>query len=191
MFVETISQGFQRIRRTNATDNGFPSRLFQVAEPSGIGDSAAQATASAVFDLAGRCPTLGNVVQNGFVLKFYGAGANNATFSVRVIGWRQVMEGGDLNTAGWDPTDLCELACTLSSTPVGLAGRIITATDLFADTIAITGTTANAGVSIDVISPANDRAAHVMLDVKGFQKVEIIFTTGGSATSCNGLIAQI
>lgn len=186
MLLETLTQDLRRARVTNATDNGFPSRLPTATEPTGIGNSAAQATASAVFVVGGESPSM----QNRVFIKPFGAGANNATFSMRVIAWSRVFDhtGNDLNTFVWDPTVLCELTCTLSSTPIGLAGKVIVATDLFADTITITGTTANAGVSIDVVSPANDTAGHVVLDLKGAQKVEFTFTTGASATSCNALV---
>jgi hypothetical protein len=129
-------------------------------------------------------------VQNGLILKPFGVGSDTNTFSLRVIGWTRILETDETN-ALWDPTDLCELLCTLSSTPIGIAGKIVTETNLFADTIAITGTTANAGVSIDVVSPANDRAGHVVLDIKGFSKIEIIFKTGGVATSCNALVRAL
>jgi hypothetical protein len=187
MLVETLSMGWRRVRRTNTTDNGFPSRLIQAAEPVGDGSNVSQTVSSAVIDLGSG----GVIAQNGVIFKPYGAGADNATFSMRVIGWRKMIEGGVETTAVWEPTDLCELLCTLSAVPIGLAGKVIVATDLFADTIAIVGTTANAGVSIDVHSPANDRAGFVSLDVFGFQKIEFIFTTGASATNCNALAALI
>ena len=186
VMLMTMSDRFRRVRKTNCTDNGFPSRLITATEPSGTGNSAAQATASAVFDLG--TDTAGSAAQNGLVIKPYGAGADNATFSLRVIGWRKVDEG-DPATSIWDPTVLVELACTLSATPIGLAGKVIVATDLFADTITLTY--GNANVSNEIISPANNIAAHAVVDLKGFQKVEITFTTGGSATNCNALIALL
>jgi len=186
VMLMTMSDRFRRVRQTNCTDNGFPSRLIQAARPSGNGNSAAQATASAVFDLG--TDMAGSAAQNGLVLKPYGAGSNNNTFSLRVIGWRKIDEG-DPATSIWDPTVLCELAVTLSSTPIGLAGKVILATDLFADTIAVTY--GNANVSVEAVSPANDIAAHAVVDLKGFQLVEVTFTTGGSATNCNALIALL
>lgn len=185
--LDTLTQEFRRARVTNATDNGFPSRLITAARPSGVGDNAAQATASAVFDLGGGEFATG---QNRAFVKPFGAGANNATFSMRLIGWNRVYgrTGNDPNTSVWDPTVLGEFACTLSSTPIGLAGKILIATDLFADTITVTGTTANQGVSVDVVSPANDTPAHLIIDIKGLQLLELTFTTGGSATSCNALV---
>ncbi len=180
----TTSMKWRRVRSTNTTDNGFPSRIIRATEPSGTGNSAAQATASAVIDMTQ--PDGGGITQNAMIIKPYGAGANNATFSLRVIGWRKVEEG-DPTTTIWDPTVLVELACTLSSTPIGLAGKVIVATDLFADTIVLT--TGNDDVSCDIVSPTGDVAAHAVVDLKGFTKIEMTFTTGGSATNCNALVS--
>lgn len=181
----TTSMKWRRVRTVNTTDNGFPSRIIRATEPSGNGSNAAQATSSAVIDLTHAD---GGIVQNSLIIKPYGAGANNATFSLRVIGWRKVDEG-DPATVVWDPTVLVELACTLSSTPIGLAGKVILATDLFADTIALT--TGNDDVSCDIVSPTGDVAAHAVVDLKGFTKIEITFTTGASATNCNALVALL
>lgn len=182
----TTSMKWRRVRQTNTTDNGFPSRIIRATEPTGIGDNAAQATASAIIDLTS---SPGGIVQNSLIIKPYGAGANNATFSFRVIGWRKVDEAAVPDTSVWDPTVLVELACTLSSTPIGLAGKVIAATDLFADTIVLT--TGNDDVSCDIVSPTGDVAAHAVVDMKGFTKIEITFTTGGSATNCNALVALL
>lgn len=181
----TQALNWQRARQANATDNGYPSKLPTATEPANsLGTNAAQATSASVFDWAN--PSKSDVGQNGIMGMLYGVGANNVTFSARVIGWRWLMEG-DPNSAIWVPTDLCELQATLSSTLVGLAGKLLTATDCLADTITLTGTTANANVGVEIVSPANDRPAYFILDVKGFQKIEFIFTTGASATSCNTL----
>ena len=181
MLTNTYAMNWRRVRRTNTTDNGFPSRIMRATAPSGKGDAAAQTT-SAVFDL---CQGEGST-HSAVVIKPYGAGADNATFSLRVIGWTKMIEDGGEDLSSWDPTVLCELLCTLSAVPIGLAGKTIVATDKFADTIALT--TGNDDVSIDIVSPTGDVAAHAMLDLKGFQKIEVTFTTGASATNCNALI---
>jgi hypothetical protein len=189
--LRTLSLDFRPVRATNTTDNGFPSRAMTASEPTGIGDSTSQNIAStgaaAVFDLGGGVVT----DHNRAVFKLFGAGADNSTFSMRVIGWRRVYgrTGNDPNKLLWDPTVLVEVLATLSSTPTGVAGRAVLNTDLFADTVALTGTTANDDVSIDIVSPANDTAAHFVIDLKGSAKLEATFSTGGSATSCNALVA--
>lgn len=183
MLLETLSQSFRKARSTNQTSNGYVSKVPTATEPKG---DAGTATGASVIDLA----TGGHYSQNAVLIVFYGVGSNNNTFSCRLIGWRQVGANNAL-TDLWIPVPLFEVQVTLSSTPVGVAGHTIVATELFADTIALTGTTANDDVSIDITSPANDTIAHLVADVKGFTKIELSFTTGASATSCNALLALL
>lgn len=179
MLLETLSTAWRKVRATNATDNGYPSRLIRATEPSGTGNSAAQATASAVFE---NGPSSG---QNLLMLKFFGAGSNNATCGARVIGWNKVPGTADPTNEVWEPTVLAEIDLTLSSTPVGLAGKIIAETDLFADTLVIATGYSTAGC--DLTSPTGDVAGHALVDLKGSQKWEVTFTTKGSATNVNAL----
>lgn len=186
MLIETLGLEWFKARQANATDASFPSRIPQATEPTGVGDSVAQATASAVIDLRGGS---GNVVQNAIVVRPFGAGSDNNTMSVRFIGWTYLTDyTRDPNTGIWVPTLLAELACTLSAV-VGVAGKAVVATDRFADTITLTY--GNDDVSIDIVSPANDLSAHAVLDLKGSQKLEICTSTGSSATSCNCLIRKL
>lgn len=189
----TLSMSFVKSRQTNATDNGFPSRIPQAAAPTGKGDAAAQASASAVFDLAGGAAGQSEVEtrKNKMIVAPFGAGSDTNTFSMRVIGWRRAFDrdiGARDDNAIWIPVVLAEILCTLS-TPVGLADKVLNASQRFCDTLALTGTTANDDVDISITSPANDTVGHFVIDLKGFQKVELTFTTGGSATSCNALVA--
>lgn len=181
MLVETLSTSFRKVRSVNQTSNGYVSKVPTGVEPSG---DAGTATGASVIDLGKG----GMLAQNGALVCFYGVGSNNNTFSCRIIGWRSIGEN-DVSTMLWIPVVLVEFALTLSSTPVGVAGKTILATELFADTIGLTY--GNDDVSVDIVSPAADIIAHAMLDLKGFQKVEFSFTTGGSATSCNALLALI
>ena len=185
MRIETQAGRWRRARLTNCTDASFPSKVATLTKPSGKGDSAAQATASAVFDLCNTPDNSDAFVQNAIRLKLYGAGSNDNTMSCQVIGWSYLFESGNPATAVWDPTVLVELQGTLTSTITGPSGGVITTTDLFAD--AITLTYGNDNVSIDRVSPSNNIAAHVLLDFKGFQLLEFTFTTGSSATNCNAL----
>lgn len=187
MLLETLSNVFTPARVTNATDSSFPTRSPQVAQPSGTGTAAAQANAAAVFNLRGD-PNPGQLVQNGLLLVAYGTGADETTFNVRVIGWRQVGGGSQTPTLLWVPVTLVELAC-INGGVVGVAGTTIPATMNFADTMTLT--TGNANVSVDIVSPAVEtQIAHAMLDVKGFQLVEVAFSVG-TATDANALIALL
>ena len=197
MFL-TLSEDYVRVRGTSATDNGFPARIPTITKPSGLGDNAAQATASAVINLRNKETAAG--VQNRAKFLFYGVGSNNNTFSARAIAWNRARpRPGDSTTPPalggaqeflWIPVPLFEVAVTLSSTQLGIVNSLIGTTSFFADTIALTGTTANDDVSIDIVSPANDTIGHIVADLKGAELLEVIFTTGGSATSCNALVKK-
>lgn len=186
--IATQSSPFQKARLTNQTSNGYVSKIPTTTEPKGDANTA---TGASVIELGGKA---GGPCQNAVLICPYGlhASVDGKTMSFRVIGWRCVGLGGaSPDTALWIPVKLVEFACTLSGTPVGVAGMTLIATEGFADTITLTGTTGNDDVSIDIVSPADDTIGHVVVDMKGSQKLELSFTTGGSATSCNALYALL
>jgi hypothetical protein len=154
----------------------------------GSGD-AGTATGASVIRLTD--PALGGRVQNGVNLLFYGTGSDGNTFSARIITWSPIISTGlssvNPTTTLWVPTVLAEVALTLSSSCPGLTGRTIGAGELFADTITLTGTTANAGIDVDIRSPANNTIAQMFADLSGGMELELSFTTGGSVTDCNAL----
>jgi hypothetical protein len=183
--IETLSQPYIRARSVNQTSTSFVSKVPTLTEP--LGD-AGTATGASVLDLVGGGASGGGgvFVQNGAVIVPYGTGSDGNTFSIRILSWKSYGLG-----AGkiWVPILLAELLCTLSSGNPGV-GSLITSSMLFAKTITIT--TGNAGVSIDVISPAASAIlASAMLDLKGVSRLELSFSTGSSATDCNALISLL
>lgn len=189
----TRSNPWRKMKSVNETSNGYVSKIPRATDPfvaAGVSGDAGTATGASVVRWV-EADTNGGLGQNGIECCFYGVGANNTTFSCRILGWSPLVTDRlgvvSPDTNLWIPVVLVEVACTLSSTPIGLAGKAIVATELFVDTMTITSNTANAGVDVDVVSPANDTIARLMLDVQGHMAVEFQFTTGGSATSCNGL----
>lgn len=179
MLIETLSTGFRKARSVNQTSASFVSKVPTGTEPKG---DAGTATGASVTGLA----TDGAVSQNGALVMPYAIGADNVTFSMRVFGWRLI--GSDPTTLLWMPCLLVELACTASAF-VGVATRLVLNTERFADTIALT--TGNDDVSVDIVSPTGDVAGHALIDLKGSQKLEFTFSTGGSATSCNALFTLL
>ncbi|TXH14226.1 MAG: hypothetical protein E6R03_09730 [Hyphomicrobiaceae bacterium] len=165
--METLVSTYSKARSTNDTTNGFASKVATATQPSGEGVITISQT--------------GRFTRNNVMLIPFGAGSDNNTMSVRAIAWRQI-------STLWVPTIVCEVACTLS-TAVGVSGAAVVDTDRFADTLTLTY--GNAGVDCQVFSPANNTPAHVVFDAKGATLLEIIFTTGGSATSCNALVAYL
>lgn len=197
MKLETLAPIWQRIRLTDTTTNTFPTIGPTKAigangadsRPSGKGDAAANTTRS-VFSLMGNdeARSGGSAVQNCIKVMLYGTDANNETVAARFYVWSLLIELGDMDTAVWIPTLLCEVTGTLSSTIVGVSGGIVNASQMFCDTLAIVGTSGNDDVSIDIVSPANDTPAHIVMDFKGGQLFEPVLEIGTGA-SANGLWA--
>jgi hypothetical protein len=182
MLLETLAGRLQKARSVNQTSAAFVSKVPTLTEP--VGD-AGTATGSAVIDMVKDSGLSQNLVK----VKPYGVGANNTTFSVRVIGWSAVANGGNVIPNEWIPELLGEFACTISSSCPGVSGGVVAATEFFVDTITQTYP-ASATSSIEVVSNAADLVAHAVLDVKGNEKIELSFSTGSSATSCNALISR-
>jgi hypothetical protein len=186
--LSTLCTGLTRARVTNSTDASFPTRIPQIGEPSGIGDAVAQTT-SGVFDLVSTDNGITTQLNRAMIVPF-GTGSDTNTFLMRVLGWYRIKTrttGFNPNTDLWVPVPLAQITCTLSL-QVGIAGMVNIETERFCDTLAIGTTTANQGVSIDVVSGANDLTAHLIIDLKGAQKMELTFDRNSSATACNALV---
>lgn len=111
----------------------------------------------------------------------FGAGADNATMTVRVGAWR-------LMSTLWVYQILCEFACTLSAY-VGVAGQPLAATDRMADTIASpTALLGNLGTDCFKRSPANDSPGSMEILGHGAGIFQVDINTGGSATNGNALV---
>ena len=167
--VYNFARPFKRAFSANQNQTAFVAKTPQLAKPSGSG----------VIDLTNEgilCPSLLKVIP-------VGVGAANDTYSLRVWGWAKVLGGGDSPNGGttpnlWIPVRLAELAVTLGA-GTGLAGSIVPATELFADTITIVATgegtmTANTTRDGNIVlySPASDITAFAVLPILGFDLIE-------------------
>lgn len=185
MLLETSCSAFQRVRETNATGNGTLSLLPTTTTPT----TTDTATGLSVIRLSDQM-TSGGTVQNGVVFMPYGLGNDNDAFKMRVYGWRYIDRG--TATRLWIPMLLCDVTCTIDSTLVGIASAAIIETEFFADTITITGTSANDDVSIDIISPADGlMPAHFVLDLKGCLAFSCGFDDTTGTPSMNSLFALL
>ena len=177
------------IRKTNSTDASYPTRVSTTTMPAGIGDAAAQTTRG-TFTLAGID---GGKCANAAIFQPFGTTTNDTTFLMRILGWRYFAAGkrGLTGLPFWYYTNLCEFTCTLSSGAacvMGVTDGAFSASNLFCDTIALVGTSGNDDVSIDIVSPANDTPAHVVVDMKGASIGEVIFDRNSSAASANCMV---
>jgi hypothetical protein len=188
--IGTMTNSWQRARTTNSTDASFPTRnaiLFNdFVTAIGVGGAAAQTTRGLFCLGGGFAGEPGSAVKpasSRIIVRPYGRGSDNDTMKIRVYGWNDLCEG-DRTAAQFEETLLCEVLCTLSA-KTGVSGGIVGTSDRYADTLV--ASYANAGVGIDVVSPANDLAGHFTLDMKGAQFVEFTFDRNSSATQCNAL----
>ena len=190
----TLTGSLRKVRSVNESSNGFRTLLMVHAQPNGtlaVANGAMDvgtATGASILVNAKQ----GTTGQNGVLLLPYGlqASVDNKTMSMRVYAWHPVGEDTQ-STLLWKPTKLIEVACTLTGTDIGVALMTLIATEGMADTITLTGTTANANVGCEIVSPADNTGGHIVLDLKGAPLWEVTFTTGGSATSCNCLYAYL
>jgi hypothetical protein len=176
-----------KARSVNQTSTSFVAKIPTITEPNG---DAATATGACVFNVGGDRASPSLSMQNFVKVKPYGVASNNQTFSVRVLGWSAVYPTGSSQAAPvlWVPELLAELLCTASSVYPGVAAAPVVATELFCDTLAITYGSTNVSVMVDS-NGADAGIAVAVVDMKGNEKLELTFSTGSSATSCNALIS--
>lgn len=171
MLLETQSTAFVASNSPDSTDAAWASVVPQLAEPVGTG----------VIDLRS---SFGSFVQNAAIVVPYATGATLGTFSERIYGWHQF--GADPKTRIWVPVLLAEIACTLCAT-TGVANGIIPTTQLFCDTISLAF-----GGNVETDSPANGVSiAHIILAIKGFQKLQCNFKINTGPTAMNSLLALL
>jgi hypothetical protein len=115
MILETFSVDLAKVRLVNQTSNGYVAKVPTKTEP--LGD-ASSATGAAVIDTGNG----GTFSQNSMLLRPYGTGANNTTFSFRVLGWAPIWDANhSVTTKMWVPILLAEFTVTLSSNIPGVA----------------------------------------------------------------------
>jgi hypothetical protein len=184
MVIDQLSnETYALTNSVNYSTNGYPTKIPTTTAPSGDG-------VIGFGHLGGYCPGHLLLIPIGI-----GAGA---TFSLKVLGWRatKLPPGQPATLPLWVPVELATYAITLG-TATGVAGSDLGVSTLFPTTITSTGgptfiTTGAAPICPDwfQISPGSNSIGMISQSSFGFRFLEVIYTTGGSATSCNGLYAK-
>lgn len=128
---------------------------------------------------------VGQSTANHILVKPFGTDTSNQTFSVRLWGIEEAE--GPVATTGthsWEATLLAEYLCTLGNV-AGAAGGLVTASDLYADTITLTY--GNATDNVVSSNGADLRSAWFRSDLLGHAIVAFEMDDGGSAVAVNGL----
>lgn len=187
----TWATNWRKARSVNQTSAAFVPKVPRTTGPfSSAGATGESGTATGASVILLSSGGTGCTTPNGVQFMPYGTGADNTTGSVRVICWSRVIPDRAVdvtpNQSLFLPTVLGEFNFILSGSCPGIAGAIIGSAEIFADTITLVGATANAGTSVDIISPVNDTLANVYLDLRASIELEFSFKVG-TATDLNAL----
>lgn len=183
MLIETLSAShWTKVRpAADYSTNGYPTRGLTITKPSGDGVLA-----------FGE----GGAIASPFLkIVPIGTGADNNTFGMKIIGWRHTNNNVNQTVLVWVPTTIAIYAVTLGAA-TGIANSDFPANYFLADTITCTfGPTliaAQLPTVLDwaIFSPADDSVGWIKQPSFGFRMIEIIFTTGGSATAANALYCK-
>ena len=164
----TTTDDFRKVRTTNSlVTSSWPARIPTTTKPSGEG----------IIDNGA------GVVSNYLMIIPFGTSADGTQFQTRVLGWSKVSGTG---TTVWIPVKLLNAqVCTLSSTCLGVDDSNFENEEFLCDTIAtVTGTDL-----VEVVSPADNTVAHLTLDTKGFEIIEVFFLRN-TADSCNAFYRE-
>jgi hypothetical protein len=174
-------EGWKKALTTSSTATSFATKIPTITPPTGVG----------VIDMSAA-----NFIPHFGQFLFYGAGADDTTFDVRLIAWNPI--GTAVNNVLWIPQVLCSLTCILG-TSVGIAGASVIDTDRFADSIVVHATVAPQPTLTDVVSaaaatrgtieiflPSNNLIAYAQVPLRGARKLEVSFDMTG-ATNGNAL----
>lgn len=178
----------------NFSHNGYSSRPPSITPPNKVVDANLAALGDGVI-FCGAAPDLlsdGGMETTPYVyLTPIGVGSSTNTFAMTVLGWEVTKLG--VGTPLWIPITLAAYAVTLG-TATGVANSDLGTTTLFATSITFTGGPVGVSsgmnpTSLDwfVISPGSNAIATIKQATLGYRFLEVLFTTGGSATSCNCL----
>lgn len=173
----------RRALATNANSSSFASKIPTITEPVNDG----------VIDLLNN----GILVSKKIKLWPILLGSDNDVSSMRVIGWHSVLL--DTFTTLWFPTPIGEYVCTACGA-VGVAGAAVLNTERFCDTITpvakmtrdrviAAGTAINS--DYEIMSPTADLIAHIIMPIKGFQKLEFTFDQTTGTPTQNVLYAYV
>ncbi len=179
------NRNWGRTNATNYSTNGFPTRVPTVTMPSGDG----------VIEFGGGA-IAGEMAPRGLMLLPFGAGASTNTFLLNVLGWGPTGLG--VGQPLWLPETIGQFTVTLG-TGTGVAGADLTSTALFATTITATfgptlvtsGQGAYSWSDWLILSPGSNALGSIIVPSFGFPLLEVIFSTGGSATSCNSMFRKV
>lgn len=199
MVIESLSNDSWQLTNPggNFTNNGYPTRVPTITRPDKIAVSTGlQAVGDGVIPMGhggAICPQWLRIIP-------IGVGSSSNTLKLKVIHWKATRLG---IVPLWIPEVYGEWTCTLG-TSSGVANSDLGTTTLFTTTITQTGgpqltNAATPAVTVTPaivekwfqLSPGSNDIGSITVPSLGARYMEVIYTTGGSATSCNGLYTKL
>lgn len=169
--IDVRPNQFRKLLATDATSTSFTAPTERTSRPADAG----------VMDLQGSDSASRDRIPSAVMVVPYGAGSDNATLELRIYGFRPVG-------TTWTPYLLAQVTCTLCAT-TGVSGGTVGTGNRYVDTVTL-ATGYNANVGVEVVSPANDTPAHIVVVTKGSPVLLFDFDMTG-ATSANCLVAEL
>lgn len=181
-----VVRPFMRVRGVNSNSAAFPARAPSKTGPvQGLG--AADAVLIRISTEGG-----GGEAPGGLMLVFFGTGADNDAFDVKVIGYHRVGSGD------WSmvvPFTLASLRVTLGQAQ-GISGGEVDSSQRMADTISILSEpTETADVTrtgtLTLYSPADNSVAWVIVPTIGAASYELVFADTIGTPTKNALVSPM
>lgn len=166
--LSSLVSDWKKAQSTNSTATSFSASLATATKPEA---SATRSIISVVKSMRD---------SNTLCVMPYGGNDNNDVINQKVRGWNFIKSAGTYGL--WVPSLICEVQATLSSTLVGVAGEDVVATELFADILTLT-----TGIAVLKQGTADIDAATYLVDVSGFELVEITYDLGAGGDTQNAL----
>jgi hypothetical protein len=158
---------------TNSTMTTVSFPGDTLTEPSTTDSSSSPATNTVVVSTS----------DQDTLFHFFGTDAANEDFHAYLYGWSRLMATAT-STYQWTPTFLMRVVVTLG-TGIGLANGIVINSEFWSDTIVLD--TTNIGTSdYEIISPADNGKAALIIRNKGFEKLEVRFDADAGSTTAAG-----
>lgn len=174
----TTAESWRKLKATNFETTSFAATLGQSTKTKPVADAD-----TGLIEMIPSDIRPGASAPDSLLLKFFGAGSNDQTFSCRIFA-RSLEE----SMQSWESVLIAQFALTLGNL-AGAAGCAILDTDLECDTIVLTH--GNDDVDVSIVSPANDiRGANARIDGLGGRLVTVHFDMTG-ATSGNLLYRKV
>lgn len=192
--IDIRSTHYQRLYETDQTLSTLTTVIELISRPTPVLNAlGVYVPQDGYMDMAGSTDPGYNIrpnIPSALKLIFWGVGTAAQTFQCKIWGLRRVVPRVTGVTVSYLRVPLALITCTLG-TGTGVSGGLLGTGVKGVSAIAL-ATGYNANVGIEVVSPADNTLAHVIVVTKGEPLLQAeIAISGGGATSGNGAWSEL